>query len=380
MNGASAAMLVVLGLSAPPRTPDLQVEVITAAGAALPELAEAVARALVVGGARVVLRGPTSGPCESCGEVRVIEMKPGMCRVEVRHEQYAAATTLHLPLASSLFDQARAIAIQAHLLMPWQAAARSKTKEAAGPLARSPAARTKHDHRARPHALPIATSKAEPSVSLVPGNAPTTDVPPALVPLPTPPRAEAERLGSVVEVQPRVVPPSRVDSKPLGGTGESALLARSATRRDESSPASRYAGTRESRVRTAVAQSPDEARVLPAEGLVTPRTAAPKPQWPWIPTAIGASAAGAAAVCAVVARGHYNALSDQSQTYDSARAHKSAGEHWQTASWVLSGAAVVGVATGIVGFARRSSGGSSTATTASPVPGGGIITVAGNFP
>jgi hypothetical protein len=82
----------------------------------------------------------------------------------------------------------------------------------------------------------------------------------------------------------------------------------------------------------------------------------------------------------VVARGHYNALSDQSQTYDSARAHKSEGEHWQTASWVLSGAAVVGVATGIVGFARRSSGGSSTATTASPVPGGGIITVAGNFP
>jgi hypothetical protein len=82
----------------------------------------------------------------------------------------------------------------------------------------------------------------------------------------------------------------------------------------------------------------------------------------------------------VVALGHYNALSDRTQSYNSAQAHKSAGESWQTASWVLSGVAAVGLATGIVGFSTRSSGGSSVTTMASPVPGGGVFTVAGNFP
>jgi hypothetical protein len=82
----------------------------------------------------------------------------------------------------------------------------------------------------------------------------------------------------------------------------------------------------------------------------------------------------------VVARGHYNALSDTTQPYGSAQAHKSAGENWQTASLVLSGVAVVGVGTGIIGFSTHSSGGSSVTTLASPVPGGGVIAIAGDFP
>jgi hypothetical protein len=57
MNGLTPVMLVVLGASGPLHTPDLQVEAITAAGVELPELADAVARALVAGGS--IARAPS---------------------------------------------------------------------------------------------------------------------------------------------------------------------------------------------------------------------------------------------------------------------------------------------------------------------------------
>ena len=62
-----------------------------------------------------------------------------------------------------------------------------------------------------------------------------------------------------------------------------------------------------------------------------------------------------AGICAVVARERYNALSDKSQPYQTAVGLKAAGQNWQLASIVLSGAAVVGLATGLIGFISRSS-------------------------
>jgi hypothetical protein len=109
-------------------------------------------------------------------------------------------------------------------------------------------------------------------------------------------------------------------------------------------------------------------------------TSVPRRQWPWIPTAIGTGAAVAAGICAFIAHGHYNALSDRAQSLGSARAHKSAGEGWQTAGLVLAGAAVVGLGTGMIGFATRSPDGSTVRAVASPMTGGGMIGIAGDFP
>ena len=380
MNGVTAAMLVMLGLSAPLHTPDLQVEAVTASGAELPELAEAVARALVAGGARVVLVGPTSRPCEYCGKVRVTETGPGLCRVEVRHEQHVASTTMHLPAGSSLFDRARAIAIQAHLLMPWQAVAASKGKEVtARPTRKVEAPAT--SAAAQVSAPPSATTRAESSRSLASRIAPGPVPPPIPVRVAAPAPAVVE--GPAPPALPTVVYTSRTDSKPVSRPGEAKPLAR-----PEAKPVSRATPAEvgqseskpESPIEAAAEQPRGEAGGLPSAELVAARAAKPKRRWPWIPTAIGAGAAVAAGVCAVVARGHYNALSDTTQPYGSAQAHKSAGENWQTASLVLSGVAVVGVGTGIIGFSARSSGGSSVTTMASPVPGGGVIAIAGDFP
>ena len=88
----------------------------------------------------------------------------------------------------------------------------------------------------------------------------------------------------------------------------------------------------------------------------------------------------AAGICAVVARDRYNGLEDKRQSYASAHALKSQGESWQLAGFVLAGVAVVGIGTGIVGFSTRSSGSPSVAAVVSPVPGGGMVAVAGDLP
>jgi hypothetical protein len=367
MIGANAAMLVVLGLAATRQPPDLQVEAITAAGADLPELAEAVARALVVGGARVVLRGPTSGPCEYCGKVKVTEIRPGICEVEIRHEQHIASTTLRLPVTSSLLDWARAIAIQARLLVPWQKAPESKGKDNATELAarpvRRPEKRGKRDGVAPAQHPPSTTTGDKPSVALVPidGPLPARRENPSRDWEPSP--AEVERPDRMAIASPTL--------------GRQAPTASEASRSD-SKPVSRP-DARKPQERAALAPPRGQTGSSPAADLGAERSVEPKHRWSWIPTAIGTGAAAAAGVCALVALGHYNAISDRNQSYDSAQAHKSAGENWQTASWVFSGMAAVGLATGIVGFSMRSSGGSAVTTMASPVRGGGLVTVAGNF-
>ena len=364
MIGANTAMLVVLGLAATRQPPDLQVEAITAAGAELPELAEAVARALVVGGARVVLRGPTSGPCEYCGKVKVTEIRPGICEVEIRHEQHTASTTLHLPVTSSLLDWARAIAIQARLLVPWQKAPESKDKDNAKELVarpvRRPEKRGKRDEVAPAHDLPSTPTAA---IALVPTSEPL-------------PALEASAFRDLAP-SPSVIErpnPKGVASPPLERQAPPA----SDVSRSDSKPVS-HPDARKPQERAALALPRGQTGSSPAADLGAARAAEPEHRWPWIPTAIGAGAAAAAGVCALVALGDHNALSDRNQSYASAQAHKSAGENWQTASWVLSGVAAVSLATGIVGFSMRSSGGSAVTTMASPARGGGVFIVAGNF-
>jgi hypothetical protein len=344
----TAALLVLLGLSAPLRAPDLQVEAVTTAGADLPELADAVARALVASGARVLLRGPSSGPCPYCAKVAVIETGQGSCRVEVKQERHTASAALHFPAGSPLFDRARAIAIQARLLVTWETSQETRAKAT---VARSPGRKSEREIPMEP-SLPetkVATVEPEPLPALEPESLPGPRLDPVAVQVVAPPpvperRPDTALAGPVTYVD-------RVRAKPID---------------------------------RAEATKPNPAQARPERGppvevasvSLEPR----KKQWPWIPTVVGAGAAVAAGTCALVARDRYNGLSDKSQPYQTARALRSEGQNWQVASIVLAGVAVAGLTTGLIGFVTRSSRRSSTGLVVTPVPGGGMIALAGDLP
>jgi len=344
----TAALVVLLGVSAPLRAPDLQVEAATTAGADFPELADAVARALVASGARVVLRGPSSGPCLYCAKVEVVEAGQGSCRVEVKQdikqERHIAAATLHFPAGSPLFDRARAIAIQARLLVTWETNPETRNKET---LARSS---TRKSERKSPIELPIPESQGA-VAALVPA-APIKE--PELIPGPVPVRlpdpAPERRADPVL-----VAPVTYID------------------RAEAKKPADRVESKASETVRARSTRGPS-AEV--ASVSLQPH----EKQWPWIPTIVGSGAAVAAAICAVVARDRYNALSDKSQPFQAAQSLKGQGQKWQVASFVLSGVAAAGLTTGLFGFITRSSERSSLSAVAAPVPGGGMVAVAGNWP
>lgn len=342
----TAALVVLLGLSAPLRAPDLQVEATTTAGVALPELVDAVARALVASGARVVLRGPSSGSCLYCAKVAVIETGQGTCRVEVNQERHAASATLHFPAGSQLFDRARAIAIQARLLVTWETNPDSRAKEA---VARS--ATRKPERK-----IPVESSDPEPRVATA-GPAPIKET--ELVPGPQP------------EPTPIRIPDPSTGPERRGDTAVAAPV--TYVDRAGAKPAER-----------AESKKPENARTRPRlaqMGEVASASLGTRPkQWPWIPTIVGSGAAVATGICAIVARDRYNALSDRSQPYQTAQALKSEGQNWQLASFVLSGVAVAGLTTGLIGFVTGSSEPSSVSAVAAPIPGGGMIAVAGDWP
>lgn len=409
MNGSVALLLVVLfGPAAPLHTTDLQVEAVSAAGAALPELAEAVARALLAGGARVVLRGPSSGPCEYCAIVKVTETGAGACRVEVRSDQRTVSTTLHLPAGSMLFDRARAIAIQTQLLIP-APAAESKPEVKAKEVAARPARKAEARGAAEPArpvepAPSLGRQEAMPYLASPRGLSSAAEPEPIVV-SPVSPVSSSSSVATVPSAP--SVPSSAVTRAPIApptvtytarGEGRPEVRAqpRGETGPGEAGPAvrpePRIAGRAEpvppaepSKPAEAVKPAAPVAAEAPAKG-VDLRAGLPegwrqdrgRRRWPWIPTALGAGAAVAAGICAVVARSRYNALGDRTQSLSSALSEKSSGESWQNASYVLAGAATVGVAVGVIGFVARGPG--STSVGATPLPGGGVVALAGALP
>ena len=339
----TAALVVLLGLSAPLRAPDLQVEAATTGGVELPELADAVARALVASGARVVLRGPSSGPCPYCAKVAVIETGQGNCRVEVNQERHTASAKLQFPAGSPLFDRARAIAIQARLLVTWETHPDARTKDA---VARSSLRRSDKPER-------------KSSVEHVVPELPLASAAPL-------PSKETETVPSR---QPEAVPP-QVTKPPV------------VSERRGDAPALHADRTGAKTAERAETEKPKLAQSQPvlAEEVASAGLGPRRKQWPWIPTVLGSGAAVAAGICAVVARERYDALSDKSQPYQTAVELKAAGQNWQLASIVLSGVAVVGLTTGLIGFITRSSERPAIAASALPMPGGGMIAVAGDLP
>ena len=344
----TAALVVLLGLSVPLRAPDLQVEATTTAGADFPELADAVARALVASGARVVLRSPSSGPCLYSAKVAVVEAGPGSCRVDVnqdvKQERHTAAATLHFPAGSPLFDRARAIAIQARLLVNWETNPETRNKETS---ARSSTRKSERKSAMEPSVPEVRGAVA----ALVPA-APIREA--ELVPGPVPvriPDPAPERRKDPVLVAP-VTYVDRSDSK------------KPADRDESKAPETVRAGSHR----------------RPSAEVASVSLQPHAKQWPWIPAMVGSGAAVAAGICAVVARERYNTLSDKSQPLQTAQALKGEGQNWQVASFVLSGVAVAGLTTGLIGFVTRSPERSSLSAVATPIPGGGLVAVAGDWP
>lgn len=335
------AFALVLALTSPSQAPDLQVEASTSAGAPLPELADAVARALVASGARVVLRSPTSAPCAYCASISIVENPQGDCRLDISHDSHATSVTLHLGRSSPLFDRARAIAVQTRLLITWD-----QTPE---PQAKKPAPRSAS--RRATHAST--------------GHVSETVKPPLHETLPPPASSEATEAETLSQNPPHASPPAPLVSHA-----------------DAKEPPTRVPAPSPPRAKLAEAL-PEEKPVLKARPSEAAKRSNPLPtpngpRWPWIATITGSSAAIGAGICALVARDRYNALSDRSQSYDSAQAIKTEGERWQIASYVLSGVAVAGLTAGILGFTSTSAPAVRAAVV--PVPGGGAFTLAGELP
>jgi hypothetical protein len=359
MSGVTT-MLVVLGLSGATRAPDLEVEAVTATGRAIPELAEAVARALVAGGARVVLKAPTSAACQYCAKVAVVEEAQGACRIEVSQDRHRASAVLRLPSASPLLDRARAIAIQARLLVTWETKAETRAKETVHEPARKPET-TLAEAVPTPPPAPARDEPAPPAPARATGTPPET-VRPAAEPVPADRPAPLASTAPGRSSAPASAPAPAMGGRPPSGQPASGTDAKpKLAEREERSPSF----TRQP------AAAPSPALDLGARTAGTPG-----PRWPWIPIAIGAGAAIAAGVCAGIARDRYDALSDRSQTVASAQAIKSEGERWQLASFVLAGTAAVGLGTGLIGFAT----GSKTTVVALPTRDGGMVALRGELP
>ena len=330
----TAVVLVLLGLSGPLRAPDLQVEAMTAAGVDLPELADAVARALAASGARVVLQGPVSEPCTYCAKVAVIEIGQGSCRIDVSQDRHTASAALHFPTGSPLFDRARAIAIQARLLVSWET---SPDSSRGGSPPASPAAY----HRGRVWEPSQGSHLKDPVV-----------------------RASARKIERKPPVDHSLAEPQVATVEPTPPPAKESELASGPL--PEPVPA---------QIPKPVPSRPDRATLVSTVSI-----APPKPRWPWIPTVIGSGAAVGAGICAIVARDRYDALSDKSRPYQAAQALKAEGQNWQVAGLVLSGVAVVGLTTGLIGFVTGSPKPAPVSALATPIPGGGMIAIAGDLP
>ena len=266
--------------------------------------------------------------------------------MEVKQERHTASAKLQFPAGSSLFDRARAIAIQSRLLVTWETNPDARSKEA---VAR-PSAR-KSERR-------IATERTAPEPQVA-----TTE------PVPQP----FQQAENVPGVQPK---PSPVQTPaPMPERRAPTVLAAPVSHVDQASakPADRTLGKKTE----SVGARPERG---PSAEVAAVSLGPPPKQWPWIPTIVGSGAAVAAGICAVVARDRYNALSNKSQPYQTAQGLKGEGQNWQVASFVLSGVAVTGLTTGLIGFVTRSSARSSLSAVATPMAGGGLVAVAGDWP
>jgi hypothetical protein len=324
------------------------VEARTVAGTESPEMADAVARALVAGGARVVMGGLANEPCERCAQVLVTELGAGDFRVEVTQERHSASARLHFSADSPLFDRARAISIQTRLLVTWDHAPLAKAKEAR--VRRAPET---------PAGAPVVVGAKPPSEST-----PSTFDPSDILPTPSSPKP-ATAIASPAS-HPTPNPPE---------VAEAAVLA---------APRPALPMPREKKAELAGAKPVErepEFEVVkrqPRSDVEIREEHAVHNRWPWIPTLIGAGAAVGTGICAYAARRRYNDLSNKKLAYGQAEDIRDAGKNWQTASLVFAGVAATGLTIGLIGFFSEPE--QEPRVVISPAVGGGMIALVGGLP
>ena len=323
---STALLLLLLALSPAARLPDLQVEAGTMSGVDLPELAEALAHALVSSGARVVLGGPANDPCSHCARVVVLDMGQDRCRVDVIQNQHTSSIGLTFDAETTLFERVRAIAIQARLLVKWEATPEAKRKEPR--------------NRAEGH-LPEARADSDAV-------------------------AGAEKSGEVAAAS------SEGDLR-RSTRGEEGVA------RSPVAPRVPAAGSTER-----VGPKPDARKpamfVLPGPEVVAQSSEAGSQRWPWIPTAVGASAAVAAGLCLLMAKRRYDAMADRSKLHVEIIELQNEGKSWQTAAIVTSSVAMISLATGVIGFLTTGSRKNAVTPTATVLNGGGLVALTGMLP
>lgn len=302
----------------------LRVEARAAGGEELPRLSQAVSRALMATGISVVMGASSGEPCSSCLRLVVVEQAVGRYRLEAYQGDDVASASFAVSKDASLFEQARALAIEARQLID------SVPGKAASEVSRSPVA--KREAGSKPAAARVAPVPAAEPV----GPAPTGAVPhrqPEAVTADEPATSSTERSppGPTLAVdtsppadpvpEPKSVKPSIVPAKPAPAKPEPAVSA-------NDSGAAAIAATS-----------------APPVG--------PRRVWPWVATSAGVALGLAAGTCAILARQHYVELDDRRQSLASAQAHRDDGSRYQTASLVLGGASVIAFTAGLIALTRN---------------------------
>jgi hypothetical protein len=360
-----ALPLALLGAAlAAAEVPELSVAVTDPAGAPLPELAQAVGRALGATGARL------ADTCEGeCVRLRVLTLRPGRYRVEVSQGPRSATTTVDLPPDATLLERARALAIEARLLITWPLRLPAPTP----PPEPAPS---------RPPPEPVVVRPEPPRA--VPAPARTSPTP---APLPTRPVVSQtpeipERPAPVVSRTPAI--PERPVVSPTPAIPE-----RPAPPPEPEAPAQEPAQAADAAPEVvseiAVTTEPPEPAVrkpllpvpLPDTAIEAP-VETPRRTWPWIPTVTAAVTGLAAGGCALAANSDYRALTDRTAKPEDAPRIRDEGKALQTASLVLGGVAVVAAVAATVGFALPTERGPTLQLT--PLPGGAGVSLAGSLP
>jgi hypothetical protein len=268
--------------------------------------------------------------------VAVTDLGQGRCRVDVTQDSRAASTTLSLGTGIALFDRARAIAIQARLLVRGEPVARQESQ-------RQRKGATKPESEAPKVAVPAVAELPSPRSMPELPREPAASKASSTDPAPAPATLPARRV-EVAAPSPRPTP----------------MLA------ERTQPAPKV----EERKR----QSPTLETAVVARK-VEPGAA----RWPWIPFTVGVGAAAGAALCAFASQQRYDALSDKSRPYSQAVSLKQEGENWQTAAFIASGVAAAGLGVGIWGFVTSRPANAVTPTVA-VLPGGAMFAMTGGLP
>ena len=195
---------------------------------------------------------------------------------------------------------------------------------------------------------------------------------------------ESSTIAHLPPVETRLAPDS--PREPPAGTGFAAVPTPAApTRRAEipvatPKPAPILAERGPPARRQAEEEKPQPPLPEPADVVHLRKAEPSSARWPWIPFTVGAGAAVGATLCALAAQRRYDALSDRTRSYSQAVSLKQQGESWQTAAFIASGVAVVGLGIGIWGFAASTKAANSFAPTVAVIPGGAMLAMTGGLP